>query len=115
MKATTDGTLTADMVKFSDKSACCVVMASNGYPEKYETGFEITLPAECDGDVYVAGAKLENGKLLTSGGRVLGAVSVAETLSGAIDKAYLLTEKIKFDNSYFRKDIGKRALAAKED
>ena len=115
MKATTDGTLTSDMVKFSDKSACCVVMASKGYPEKYETGYEITLPDAQDGDVYVAGAKLENGKLLTSGGRVLGAVAVAETLSGAIDKAYSLTEKIKFDNSYLRKDIGKRALAAKED
>lgn len=115
MKATTDGTLTEKMVKFSDKSACCVVMASNGYPEKYETGFEITLPEDKDGDVYVAGAKLENGKLLTSGGRVLGAVSVAPTLAGAIDKAYLLTEKIKFDNAYYRKDIGKRALAAKED
>ena len=115
MKATTDGTLTEEMVKFSDKSACCVVMASNGYPEKYETGFEITLPEDKDGDVYVAGAKLENGKLLTSGGRVLGAVSVAETLSGAIDKAYVLAGKIKFDNAYYRKDIGKRALAAKED
>ena len=115
MKATTDGTLTEEMVKFSANSACCVVMASYGYPEKYETGFEITLPENQDGDVYVAGAKLENGKLLTSGGRVLGAVSVAETLSGAIDKAYSLAEKIKFDNSYYRKDIGKRALAAKED
>ena len=115
MKATTDGTLTEEMVKFSANSACCVVMASYGYPEKYETGFEITLPENQDGDVYVAGAKLENGKLLTSGGRVLGAVSVAETLSGAIDKAYSLAEKIKFDNAYYRKDIGKRALAAKED
>ena len=115
MKATTDGALTEEMVKFSANSACCVVMASNGYPEKYETGFEITLPENQDGDVYVAGAKLENGKLLTSGGRVLGAVSVAPTLSGAIDKAYSLAEKIKFDNAYYRKDIGKRALAAKED
>ena len=115
MEATTNGTLTEEMVKFSDKSACCVVMASNGYPQKYETGFELTIPTEIDGEVYVAGVKIEDGKLLTAGGRVLGAVAVDDTLKGAIDKAYNLVPEIKFENAYFRHDIGQRALAAKEE
>lgn len=115
MEATTNGTLTEEMVKFSDKSACCVVMASNGYPQKYETGFELTIPTEIDGEVYVAGAKIEDGKLLTAGGRVLGAVAVDDTLKGAVDKAYSLVPEIKFENAYFRHDIGQRALAAKEE
>lgn len=115
MEATTNGTLTEEMVKFSDKSACCVVMASNGYPQKYETGFELTIPADIDGEVYVAGAKIEDGKLLTAGGRVLGAVAVDDTLKGAVDKAYNLVPEIKFENAYFRHDIGQRALAAKEE
>ena len=115
MEAATNGTLTEEMVKFSDKSACCVVMASNGYPQKYETGFELTIPADIDGEVYVAGAKIEDGKLLTAGGRVLGAVAVDDTLKGAVDKAYNLVPEIKFENAYFRHDIGQRALAAKEE
>ena len=115
MEATTNGTLTEKMVKFSDKSACCVVMASNGYPQKYETGFELTIPTDIDGEVYVAGAKIEDGKLLTAGGRVLGAVAVDDTLKGAVDKAYNLVPEIKFENAYFRHDIGQRALAAKEE
>ena len=115
MEATTNGTLTEKMVKFSDKSACCVVMASNGYPQKYETGFELTIPTEIDGEVYVAGAKIEDGKLLTAGGRVLGAVAVDDTLKGAVDKAYNLVPEIKFENAYFRHDIGQRALTAKEE
>lgn len=115
MEATTNGTLTEEMVKFSDKSACCVVMASNGYPQKYETGFELTIPTDIDGEVYVAGAKIEDGKLLTAGGRVLGAVAVDDTLKGAVNKAYSLVPEIKFENAYFRHDIGQRALAAKEE
>ena len=90
-------------------------MASNGYPQKYETGFELTIPADIDGEVYVAGAKIEDGKLLTAGGRVLGAVAVDDTLKGAVDKAYNLVPEIKFENAYFRHDIGQRALAAKEE
>ena len=115
MEATTNGTLTEEMVKFSDKSACCVVMASNGYPQKYETGFELTIPTDIDGEVYVAGAKIEDGKLLTAGGRVLGAVAVDDTIKGAVNKAYSLVPEIKFENAYFRHDIGQRALAAKEE
>lgn len=115
MSAVTNGTLSADMVKFSDKSACCVIMASNGYPQKYETGYEISLPDDADGEIYIAGAKLNGERLETAGGRVLGATAVCKTLSGAIDKAYGIVEKIKFDNAYYRHDIGKRALAAKEN
>lgn len=115
MKATTDGTLADTEVKFSDKYSCCVVMASKGYPQKYETGFDITLPEECDGEIYIAGAKAEDGKLKTSGGRVLGAVAVADTLEGAMSAAYALTDKIHFENAYFRSDIGRRAaMAGKE-
>ena len=115
MQAVTEERLAEIEVKFSDKSACCVVMASNGYPQKYETGFELTIPTEIDGEVYVAGAKIEDGKLLTAGGRVLGAVAVDDTLKGAVNKAYSLVPEIKFENAYFRHDIGQRALAAKEE
>ena len=112
MQATTNGTLSVDMVRFSDKSACCVVMASKGYPVKYETGYEITLPDAPEGEIYVAGAKLEDGRLKTSGGRVLGAVAVAESLEKAVDGAYRLADKIHFENAYLRRDIGRRAIAA---
>ena len=115
MQSVTNGTLKAEDVKFSDRSACCVVMASAGYPQKYQTGFAITLPENADGEVYVAGAKLDNGKILTAGGRVLGATAVADTLENAIDKAYKLVSEIKFDNAFYRKDIGQRALKAKEN
>ena len=112
MLATTNGGLDKVPVEFSDGAACCVIMASDGYPEKYEKGFEITIPEELEKSVYVAGAKLENGKLLTSGGRVLGAVATADTLPEAIDKAYGYAEKITFGNAYYRRDIGKKALEA---
>ena len=114
MKATTNGTLKETEVKFSDKSACCVIMASEGYPAKYEKGFEITADSETMKNVIVAGAALKDGRLTTSGGRVLGVTAVADTLRDAIDLAYDRVEKIKFDNAYFRRDIGKRALEARE-
>lgn len=113
MMATTNGTLSQTEVKFSSKSACCVILASNGYPQKYQTGYEIKLPTDAEGEVYVAGAKIEDGVLKTSGGRVLGATCVDDTLSGAIKKAYELTEKITFENKYFRTDIGQKALKVK--
>ncbi len=113
MKAVSEEKLAETEVKFSEGAACCVVMASNGYPAKYETGFEITLPEKYEEyeEVYVAGAKLCDGKLLTAGGRVLGAVAKSDDLKTAIEKAYALTEKIDYANAYCRKDIGKRALA----
>ena len=114
MQAVTNGTLTEDIVKFSEKNACCVIMASKGYPESYEKGFEMTIPDEIADNVYVAGAKLSGDKLLTNGGRVLGATAIADTLENAISASYELVSKIKFENAYFRHDIGKKALAAKE-
>jgi phosphoribosylamine--glycine ligase len=112
MQATTNGTLAETEVKFSDKNACCVIMASKGYPQSYDKGFEMTIPDDIAPDVYVAGAKIADGKLLTNGGRVLGVTSVAETLEDAIKASYAKVEKIHFDNAYYRHDIGQRALAA---
>ena len=110
MIAISDGKLADIDVKFSNGAACCVVMASNGYPQKYASGFEITMPT--DKNIYVAGAKLADGKLLTAGGRVLGVTETADTLENAIVKAYETVKEVSFENAYYRKDIGKRALAA---
>ena len=112
MQAVADEKLSECEVKFKKDYACCVVLASDGYPQKYETGFPITLPENPDGDIFIAGAKLDGEVLKTSGGRVLGAVGRGETLQNAVDKAYDLAGKIKFDNAYCRKDIGKKALLA---
>ncbi len=112
MKATTDGTLDKTEVKFSHKSACCVIVASNGYPQSYESGFEMDIPAEIADSVYVAGAKIRDGKLVTAGGRVLGVTAIEDTLDSAIKSAYAKTEKVKFENAYYRRDIGARALRA---
>ena len=115
MQKTANGTLTEDDVKFSNKNACCIIMASNGYPEAYEKGFEIIQKESIDGDVFIAGAKLDGDKLLTNGGRVLGLTTIDETLKGAIEKGYKEIDKITFANAYFRRDIGARALKAKEN
>ena len=113
MLAVRGGTLREDMVRFREGAACCVVLASEGYPQKYETGFEITLPVcGANEDIYIAGAKREGDKLVTSGGRVLGAVATAEDLKSAVEAAYALAGRISFQNAYMRHDIGKRALAA---
>lgn len=111
MQAVTDERLSEVEVKFSDKNACCVIMASEGYPVSYEKGFEITIPEDVSKDVYIAGAKLSQDKLLTNGGRVLGVVSIADTLENAVRDSYKKVEKITFGNSYYRKDIGAKALA----
>ena len=114
MQATTNGTLNQVDVSFSDESACCVIVASKGYPSKYENGFTIALPADgAKSTVYVAGAKLdENGQLLSAGGRVLGVTAVADTLENAIKAAYDKTAQVKFENGYHRSDIGARAMLA---
>ncbi|MBP3672317.1 MAG: phosphoribosylamine--glycine ligase [Oscillospiraceae bacterium] len=112
MQATTNGTLTETEVKFSDKHACCVIQASAGYPTAYQKGFEITMTREAAAHTYVAGAKLENGKLVTSGGRVTGTTAVADSLEQAISDAYRLADGVQFENSYRRSDIGARALKA---
>lgn len=112
MQATTNGTLDQTEVKFFDKSACCVVTASAGYPLSYQKGYEITMTKEAEAHTFVAGAKIEGGKLLTSGGRVLGTTAVADTLENAISEAYRLANGVQFENAYRRSDIGQRGLAA---
>lgn len=114
MQAVTNETLAETEVKFSDKNACCVIMASKGYPSSYEKGYEITIPTDLLDSTYVAGATLKDGRLLTSGGRVLGVTSIENTLADAIAASYKKVEKIKFDNSYYRNDIGTKALKAGE-
>lgn len=101
-------------VNFSNESCACVVIASGGYPEKYETGIEINGLDE-NGQVenvfvYHAGTKLENSEFYTSGGRVLGVTAKANDLKSALDKAYLAVDKIDFKNKHYRKDIGIKAL-----
>ena len=111
MMACTDGTLANAEVKFKDEAACCVIMASDGYPGKYSGGYEITKDSGIDGEVYVAGAKLADEKLLTAGGRVLGVVATGNDLGAAIAKAYSNVEKVHFGNAFYRKDIGQKAMA----
>ncbi|MBS7263331.1 MAG: phosphoribosylamine--glycine ligase [Eubacteriales bacterium] len=113
MRATTDGTLDRTEVKFRSGSACCVVMASEGYPVAYEKGCPLTIPASVAPYVYVAGAAQKDGRLVASGGRVLGVTATADTLSGAIRTAYERVASIDFAKGFYRKDIGARALKAK--
>lgn len=116
MLATARGTLAQTEVKFSKNSACCVILASKGYPTHYEKGFPISLPETGAGErIYIAGAAEKDGQLLTSGGRVLGAVAVAEDLPAAIRRAYALADRIHFDNAFCRRDIGRRAMEALEE
>ena len=112
MQATTNGTLAETDVTFSDAHACCVVTASAGYPLSYEKGFEITMTPETEKATYVAGAKLQDGKLVTSGGRVTGTTAVATSLEAAISEAYRLADGVCFEKAYRRSDIGQRGLAA---
>ena len=112
MRAVTEGKLADCPVKFKDGHACCVVLASDGYPLSYGKGYEISIPAETLPHVYVAGAALKDGRLVTSGGRVLGVTATAGSLREAVSEAYALADTIEFENKYMRHDIGKRALAA---
>ena len=115
MQATTNGTLAETEVKFSSGSACCVVVASAGYPTAYEKGFPITMTLETAAHTYVAGAALKDGQMVTSGGRVLGVTATAADLPAAIREAYRLVEGVQFEKAYCRRDIGQKALAAMED
>lgn len=110
MMHTANGTLSDIDIKFSDKSACCVIMASGGYPQKYEKGFEITIPENVDAKIFIAGAKQTDGKLYTSGGRVLAVTTTENTLKEAIEHSYREVEKITFKNAHYRKDIGAKCI-----
>ncbi len=115
MQATTNGTLAETEVRFSDSHACCVIMASGGYPSSYKKGFEIALPESVESSVYVAGAAADGERLVTSGGRVLGCVGVRDSLPEAIDAAYEIAGAISFEGAFYRHDIGRRAMAALEE
>lgn len=114
MEAITEERLGELDIKWSGKSCACVVMASGGYPEKYETGKPIgglDVNGQADGVyVYHAGTKLENGKYLTAGGRVLGVTATGDSLKNALDTAYKAVEGISFEKAHYRTDIGKKAL-----
>ena len=112
MQATTNGTLADTEVKFSNGAAACVVMASKGYPQSYDSGFELKIDESVADKVFVAGAKLEEGVLKTAGGRVLGVTDTASDLETALKKAYENVNKVSFDNAFYRNDIGARALKA---
>lgn len=106
------GSLADAKVSFASDAACCIVMASKGYPVSYEKGYEIKI-GDVD-DVYIAGAKLVSGKLLTDGGRVLGVTERGTDIKDAIDKAYKSVQKVSFENAFYRNDIGQNALRALE-
>ncbi len=112
MQATTNGTLAQTEVRFSNRAACCVITASEGYPLHYEKGFALTMTPEAAAHTDIAGATLADGRLVTSGGRVAGTTAVADTLPEAIAEAYRLADGVRFAHAYRRSDIGKRALAA---
>ena len=115
MQAVTNGTLKDVEVKFSEKSACCVIMASKGYPEAYDKGLKLKIDKSVKNDTFVAGAALKCRSLVTNGGRVLGVTAVENDLKTAISSAYEKVQHIDFANAYYRTDIGKKALAALEE
>jgi len=112
MQACTNGALNNTEVKFKNGAAACVVMASSGYPQKYESGFTLTIDESVADKVYVAGAKLDGNVLKTAGGRVLGVTDTADNLETALKKAYENVNKVKFDNAFYRNDIGAKAMKA---
>ncbi len=114
LQACIDGTLAEQELKWSEKAACCVVMASGGYPESYEKGKEIlgleganALPETV---VFHAGTKLEDNKVLSNGGRVLGVTALGSTIKESIENAYTAVDKVSFEKAQYRKDIGQKAL-----
>ncbi|MBQ3277045.1 MAG: phosphoribosylamine--glycine ligase [Oscillospiraceae bacterium] len=116
MRACEEGTLRSLPVEWHDGAAACVILASGGYPVAYEKGKEISIPGDLPENVtvYHAGDKLSDGKLLTSGGRVLGVTAAAADLPAALADAYAAAERIHFDGAFMRRDIGRRALAVLE-
>ena len=116
MQAVENETLSELNVEWKNEAAACVVLASGGYPVQYESGKEISIPEKLEDQVYIyhAGDAKKDGKLVTSGGRVLGVTAVAETLAKALGEAYRTAENISFEGKYMRHDIGKKALEKAE-
>ena len=115
MRAVTEGRLEETEIRFREGAACCVILASKGYPGAYDKGFPLEIPAEIRPQVYVAGAALKGGQLVTAGGRVAGCTAVADTLPQAIEEAYALARRVHFANACCRSDIGRRALLALQE
>jgi len=117
MLACATGTLKPEMVKWSNKAAVCVVMASGGYPGSYAKNVAITGLQEAnnlpDVVVFQAGTKEVQGQVVTSGGRVLGVTAVSDTIANAKEKAYAAVDRIHFENAHYRTDIAWRALRRK--
>lgn len=111
MEAVTDGTLSPDLIQNKKQAACCVILASRGYPGSYYKNVEMQIPEEIREKAYAAGVREEDGHFYTNGGRVIGVVETAPTLETAMQKAYGTAEKITFENRMMRSDIGARALA----
>jgi phosphoribosylamine--glycine ligase len=114
LRATAESRLSEVEIEFArDKFACCVVIASKGYPEKYQSGVPIELPETGENEfVYAAGAKIAEGSLVSAGGRVVGLTATGDTLAAAVAGAYALADRVKFDNGTMRRDIGARAMKA---
>ena len=115
MRAVAEERLSEVEVRFAPRHACCVILASRGYPQKYETGYPISAPEKLphDAAVFYAGVKRrDDGVLVTGGGRVLGVTAVADTLGEAIANAYAAADTVTFENAYRRSDIGARAMQA---
>ena len=111
MNACIDGKLSDVELEFEDNAAVCVILASDGYPEKYEKGKVITGLENFEGKdgyyVFHSGTAMKDGKIVTNGGRVLGVTAKGATLIEARNNAYEATKWIDFDNKYMRNDIGK--------
>ena len=112
MRAVTEERLSDVKVEFEDGCACCVILASEGYPVSYKKGYPITFDPSVRENIIFAGAKDMDGTLVTNGGRVLGAVARGENLPEAIQNAYAVADRIHFEHAYMRRDIGSRALKA---
>jgi len=114
LEACIDGTLSPDMIRYKSEACVCVVMAAGGYPGPYQKGKKIgglkAAAKIADTIVFHAGTRLENGEVLTSGGRVLGVTALGAGLKTAVDRAYEVVKKISFDGALFRRDIAAKAL-----
>lgn len=114
LQACVDGNLSESMIKWRKEACVCVVMASGGYPGAYEKGPEIKGISEAeklsDVTVFHAGTKLDNGRVVTSGGRVLGVTALGVDLPAAVKNVYRATERVGFDGAHYRKDIAAKAL-----
>jgi phosphoribosylamine---glycine ligase len=114
MMACVEGRLADSGISIRPEAAVCVVLAANGYPRQYDRGREISGIAEAEQDslvkVFQAGTKLENGKILTNGGRVLGVTALGTDLNEAINRCYQAADKIEYEDKYLRRDIGQKGL-----